>query len=91
MTDPNYKKHSISSPFGGVRTVGWEKKVQSLLDPGQITDYRYTNWSTGLANARSDIDYAVQSLESQLAHVREADSILREIETYEAAQNEDNN
>jgi hypothetical protein len=63
--------------------VGWEAKVMNLLDPATAITYRYTG-RDGVANARSDIDFAISQLELRLAKAREADSILREIELWEA-------
>lgn len=68
-------------------SVTWFQRIVFLLGGGYIEAYRlevkYT--TPGLiARMRSDINWAKHDLESKLARVREADSILNEIETYEA-------
>jgi hypothetical protein len=82
ISDPHYKSHQVSS-WAGLLTVGWETKITYLLSPSDTTNYRYS-CRNGVANARSDINYAISQLELRLAHAREADSILREIEDWEA-------
>ena len=82
ISDPRYKTYQVHS-WAGLLTVGWETKITNLLSPSDTTSYRYS-CRNGVANARSDVTYAISQLELQLAHAREADSILREIEDWEA-------
>ena len=81
MNDPRYKTYQVTS-WAGLLTVGWETKVTHLLSPSDTVNYRYS-CRNGVANARSDINWAISQLELRLASAREADSILREIEDWE--------
>lgn len=89
MTNPTLKTYTIPSAFGGFMSVDWKLKVLHLL--GGNTHDHYYNICTSrqsLATARAEINFLRSEYETRLARIREADSIVREIEDYNNANND---
>jgi hypothetical protein len=90
MNNPWYKLYKIPSIFSNWKDVSWDIKVIYCLSPSDANPYRL-GFTPGeqLIKARADINYAIEVLEAQLARVREADSIVRELEDWEKQYEDD--